>query len=200
MCDVSDLAAVRAFAVELSGRLTSLDVLVHNAGLLPAERSETVQGHEITLATHVLGPMLLTELLVPLLGESADPRVILMSSGGMYTQPLAVADPEYRNGRYRGAIAYARTKRMQVAFTPMLARRWPGIRVYSMHPGWADTPGSGHVAARFSNAERTVAAHRRRGRRHRGVARCDQARAADRPVLARPPVPPAALSTVDPAQ
>jgi NAD(P)-dependent dehydrogenase (short-subunit alcohol dehydrogenase family) len=141
VCDVSDLTAVRALAVELSGRLTSLDVLVHNAGLLPAERSETVQGHEITLATHVLGPVLLTELLLPLLGESGDPRVILMSSGGMYTQPLAVADPEYRNGRYRGAIAYARTKRMQVAFTPMLARRWPGIRVYSMHPGWADTPG-----------------------------------------------------------
>ena len=32
VCDVSDLAAVRAFAAELTGRLPSLDVLVHNAG------------------------------------------------------------------------------------------------------------------------------------------------------------------------
>ncbi len=143
VCDMSDLGAVRAFAAELSTRVSRLDVLIHNAGLLPATRSETDDGHEITLATHVLGPVLLTELLVPILAKSSDPRVILMSSGGMYTQTLPADDPEYRTGRYRGAVAYARTKRMQVAFTPILARRWAGrhIRVYSMHPGWADTPG-----------------------------------------------------------
>lgn len=141
VCDVSDLDAVRDFAADLTGRISVLDVLIHNAGVLPAERAETADGHEVTLATHVLGPLLLTELLVPLLSGSADPRVILMSSGGMYTQPLPTNDPEYLNSKYRGAIAYARTKRIQVAFTPILARRWPGIRVYSMHPGWADTPG-----------------------------------------------------------
>jgi len=141
VCDVSDLAGVRAFAADLTSRVSRLDVLIHNAGVLPANRTETADGHEITLATHVLGPVLLTECLLGILAESGDPRVTLMSSGGMYTQPLPVSDPEYRNSRYRGAIAYARTKRMQVAFTPLLARRWAGIRVYSMHPGWADTPG-----------------------------------------------------------
>ncbi|MGE5695375.1 MAG: SDR family NAD(P)-dependent oxidoreductase, partial [Candidatus Sericytochromatia bacterium] len=143
VCDVSDLAGVRAFAADLTGRLTRLDVIVHNAGLLPANRTETRQGHEITLATHVLGPVLLTELLLNLLANSPDPRVIFMSSGGMYTQALPDTDPEYRNGRYRGAIAYARTKRIQVALTPILAERWAAqhISVYCMHPGWADTPG-----------------------------------------------------------
>jgi NAD(P)-dependent dehydrogenase (short-subunit alcohol dehydrogenase family) len=148
------LGAVRDFASDLTSRVARLDVLVHNAGLLPAGRAESVDGHEITLATHVLGPLLLTERLLPLLTDSADPRVILMSSGGMYTQPLPADDPEYRNGRYRGAIAYARTKRMQVAFTPVLARRWAGIRVYSMHPGWADTPG---VAASLPGFRRLTA-------------------------------------------
>jgi dehydrogenase/reductase SDR family protein 12 len=143
VCDVSDLDAVRAFAADLTSRLWTLDVLIHNAGVLPENRTETDDGHEVTLATHVLGPMLLTERLLPILAKSDDPRVILMSSGGMYTQPLPAADPEYRDGRYRGAIAYARTKRIQVAFTPILARRWidQGVRVYAMHPGWADTPG-----------------------------------------------------------
>jgi dehydrogenase/reductase SDR family protein 12 len=85
----------------------------------------------------------LTERLAPLLANSSDARVILMSSGGMYTQPLPADDPEYRNGRYRGATAYARTKRMQVALTRVLAERWAAQRicVYCMHPGWADTPG-----------------------------------------------------------
>ena len=143
VCDVSDLDAVRAFAADLTSRVWTLDVLVHNAGVLPLTRTETDDGHELTLATHVLGPLLLTERLLPILTASSDPRVILMSSGGMYTQSLPAADPEYRDGRYRGVIAYARTKRIQVAFTPLLARRWAdqGVRVYSMHPGWAKTPG-----------------------------------------------------------
>jgi dehydrogenase/reductase SDR family protein 12 len=143
VCDMSDLAAVGAFAADLTSRVWTLDVLVHNAGVLPATRIETDDGHEITLATHVLGPVLLTERLLPILARSNDPRVILMSSGGMYTQALPADDPEYRTGRYSGATAYARTKRIQVAFTPILARRWAvqNVRVYSMHPGWADTPG-----------------------------------------------------------
>ncbi len=143
VCNVSDLATVRAFADDLAGRVPRLDVLIHNAGVLPPSRSETADGHEITLATHVLGPILLTEELLPMLADSGDARVILMSSGGMYTQSLPTDDPEYRRGQYRGVTAYARTKRIQVAFTPILARRWASqhIRVYSMHPGWADTPG-----------------------------------------------------------
>ena len=138
-CDVADFASVR----ELAAREPRVDVVVHNAGVLPPERGESVDGHEITLATHVLGPLLLTELLRPALRASADARVILMSSGGMYTQSLAVDDPEYRAGRYRGATAYARTKRMHVELTPLLAERWraDGIAVHSLHPGWADTPG-----------------------------------------------------------
>ena len=143
VCDISDLSAVRAFAADLTSRVWALDVLIHNAGVLPPTRTETADKHEVTLATHVLGPVLLTECLVPILGVAEDPRVILMSSGGMYTQSLPTDDPEYLDGHYSGVRAYARTKRMQVARTPILARRLAGqhIRVYSMHPGWADTPG-----------------------------------------------------------
>ncbi len=153
VCDMSDLSAVRAFAADLSKRVSELDVLVHNAGVLPPTRIETADKHEVTLATHVLGPLLLTECLVPILGAADDPRVILMSSGGMYTQSLPTDDPEYLDGRYSGVTAYARTKRMQVALTPILARRWAGehIRVYSMHPGWADTPGVATSLPAFRN-------------------------------------------------
>jgi len=60
--DVSSLAAVRAYAAAFEG---PLHVLVHNAGVMPAEREETEEGHERMLATHVLGPHLLTKLLRP---------------------------------------------------------------------------------------------------------------------------------------
>jgi NAD(P)-dependent dehydrogenase (short-subunit alcohol dehydrogenase family) len=61
----------------------------------------------------------------------------------MYTQPLPVDDIEFEQGSYRGSVAYARSKRIQVELTPVLAERWArdGVAVYSMHPGWADTPG-----------------------------------------------------------
>jgi NAD(P)-dependent dehydrogenase (short-subunit alcohol dehydrogenase family) len=141
-CDVSDLGDVRRCAEHLVARLDRVDVLVHNAGVLPAERVETPDGHELTVATHVLGPVLLTELLLPLL-SGHDARVVLVSSGGMYSQRLPVDDPEYRAGDYRGATAYARSKRMQVALSPLLQERWAayGVTVHAMHPGWADTPG-----------------------------------------------------------
>ncbi|WP_433722458.1 SDR family NAD(P)-dependent oxidoreductase [Nocardia sp. CA-129566] len=157
-CDVADLGSVTECAATLAETLPRLDVLVHNAGVLPDERVETADGHELTLATHVLGPLLLTELVAPLMGAAADPRVIFVASGGMYTQPLAVDDPEFRDGQYRGATAYARTKRMQVALTGPLAEHYApqGISVHSMHPGWADTPGIAAALPRFRRLTRPL--------------------------------------------
>lgn len=146
-CDVADPAMVAAFAEEFrtrDGDRPALDVLVHNAGVMPPERTESVDGHELSVATHVLGPIRLTEQLLPALRRSeAGARVVFVASGGMYTQPLPVDDPDFRLGDYRGAVAYARSKRMQVELTPILDRRWSADRVstYVMHPGWADTPG-----------------------------------------------------------
>ncbi len=157
VCDMSDLAVVRAFAADLLTRLDRLDVIVHNAGALPAERTETEDGHELTVALHVLGPVLLTDLLRPALAGH-DARVVLVSSGGMYTQRLQVEDPDYRRGTYRGAVAYARSKRMQVALAPLMGRRWApdGVSVHVMHPGWADTRGFADSLPAFRNLTRPL--------------------------------------------
>ena len=66
--DVSSLADVRAYAAAFEG---PLDVLVHNAGVMPAQREETAEGHERMFATHVLGPHLLTKLLRPAMPRGA---------------------------------------------------------------------------------------------------------------------------------
>ncbi|MCK0440004.1 SDR family NAD(P)-dependent oxidoreductase [Gordonia alkaliphila] len=157
-CDVADLAAVRRFADSLIDRHVRLDLAIHNAGVLPAQRTEGPDGHELSLTTHVLGPILLTELLLPALAASPDPRVVLMSSGGMYAQPLPDGDVEYRSGEYRGAAAYARSKRIQVALTPLLAQRWAssGVTVAAMHPGWADTPGLADALPGFRRLTRPL--------------------------------------------
>lgn len=143
VCDVSDLDAVRAWCDDLSGRIEELHGIVHNAGAIPKERTETPQGHETQLACHVLGPHLMTERLLPLLRDAHGASVVFMSSGGMYTAPLSADDMESKAVDYNGVRVYARTKRMQVVLADAWADRLSGsdIRVESMHPGWVETPG-----------------------------------------------------------
>jgi NAD(P)-dependent dehydrogenase (short-subunit alcohol dehydrogenase family) len=157
-CDVASPASVRAFAERFSAGGTPLHLLVHNAGVLPERRSETADGHELSFATHVLGPHVLTEALLPALRAGAPSRVLWVTSGGMYAQRLRVDDLEYERGEYNGTTAYARTKRMQVA----LAREWgerlagDDVVVHSVHPGWADTPGLAESLPRFKALARPL--------------------------------------------
>ncbi|MGC0414581.1 SDR family NAD(P)-dependent oxidoreductase [Embleya sp. AB8] len=140
-CDVGSLPDVARFAKELRVEHGPLHALVHAAGVMPAERRETAEGHELSLAVHVLGPHLLGRLV------AADPascaRVVWVSSGGMYTQRLPVDDLEYERGPYRAATAYARTRRMQVVLAELWAEHLGdgGPVVHATHPGWTDTPG-----------------------------------------------------------
>jgi NAD(P)-dependent dehydrogenase (short-subunit alcohol dehydrogenase family) len=154
--DVSELADVREVGARLaSGRA---DVLVHNAGVLPDERSETKDGLELCFATHVAGPHLLTRLLRPALERSDDARVVWVSSGGMYTRRLRLDDPQWQRRRYDGVVAYAETKRAQVVLAELWAEVLAGtsVRVNSMHPGWADTPSVASSLPRFRRITQAI--------------------------------------------
>ncbi len=143
LADLSSLAETAAFAARFAATHDRLDVLVLNAGALTHEYTVTGEGNELTFATHVLSPFLLTRALRPLLEASAPSRVIMVASGGMYTEPLDVAALDPEPAAYDGTKTYARCKRAQV----VLAEEWTrhlldtGIAVNAMHPGWADTPG-----------------------------------------------------------
>jgi dehydrogenase/reductase SDR family member 12 len=151
VCDVSDLDAVRAWTADLSARVDALHGLVHNAGVMPKERTETPQGHETQFACHVLGPQVMTEELLPLLRNANGASVVFMSSGGMYSTALSAEDLESRDGEYDGVRVYARTKRMQVVLADQWARRLAGtgVRVESTHPGWVETPGVAEALPAF---------------------------------------------------
>ncbi|MDT5110394.1 MAG: dehydrogenase/reductase family er 12 [Mycobacterium sp.] len=170
-CDVSDLDAVRAWTDDFNGRVDALHGLVHNAGAMPKERIETAQHHETQFACHVLGPQLMTERLLPLLRMADGAQVVFVSSGGMYAAPLEVDDLESAAGKYDGVRVYARTKRMQVVLAGAWAERLADerlredheaderlredhesatdVRVASMHPGWAATPGTAESLPTF---------------------------------------------------
>lgn len=140
LVDMSSQISIRAFAERFTA--ARVDVLVNNAGVLPDERTDTADGLELTWATNVVGPFLLTRLLLPKLQAASQGRVINVSSGGMYTQRLALDDLDWRTRPFDGVAAYALTKRAEVILSEMWAQQLAGtpVTVNSMHPGWADTP------------------------------------------------------------
>jgi len=140
--DLSSLASVDALAERLLEAGDPIDTLVHNAGALHNERQQSIDGIELTLATHVVGPFRLTSLLRPLLAAGDDPRIITMASGGLYGQGISMSDLQTTKD-YTGTRAYARAKRAQLLLNDLWATELSGddISVYTMHPGWADTPG-----------------------------------------------------------
>ena len=151
LADMEDQDSVRAFAREFRQAHDRLDVLVHAAGAIHQRFAVNHAGIELTVAGQLVTPFLLTKLLLPTLLAGAPSRVITVSSGGMYAQRLDPATLEMSPSGYRGAVAYARVKRAQVALSREWARRIDPAQVafHAMHPGWADTPGIAAALPRF---------------------------------------------------
>jgi len=157
IADLSELDAVEAAASAIAAAHDRVDVLVHNAGALDAERHDTSAGIERTVAAQVVGPFLLTARLLDRLGgetgdAGAEPsRILTMSSGGMYSATLDVDHLEMDASRYKGTEQYARAKRAQVTLNELWAERLADRHVvcHAVHPGWADTPGVERSLPRF---------------------------------------------------
>jgi NAD(P)-dependent dehydrogenase (short-subunit alcohol dehydrogenase family) len=145
--DLSRRAQVRALAAEIERR-RPLHVLVNNAGVFEPRRQLSADGIELTWATNVLGYFLLTELLLPLLRESAPARIVNVASelaGG-----LDLGDVQFERRPYRGGAAYAQSKQANRMLTWEVARRLEGsaVTANAMHPGAVNTP----LLARASGA------------------------------------------------
>jgi dehydrogenase/reductase SDR family protein 12 len=149
--DLSDIDGVRRTAAALQKKLPVLHVLVHNAGALSRNYEVASNGSEMTVASQLLGPFLLTNLLVPLLERASPGKVLTVSSGGMYTKRFDVERLEMSRDHYKGVTAYARAKRAQVVLTHEWARRVSRANVvfHALHPGWVDTPGVSSSLPKF---------------------------------------------------
>jgi NAD(P)-dependent dehydrogenase (short-subunit alcohol dehydrogenase family) len=143
--DLADLASVRACAEEICDRYDRLDVLVANAGLVMAHRTETADGFGTTFGVNHLGHFFLTSLLLDRLRADPPSRIVVVASQAhkMVRRGLDFDDLQSQRRRYRGFDAYSRSKLANLSFTRELARRLAGtgVTANAAHPGY--------VASRF---------------------------------------------------
>ncbi len=138
--DLSSLAEVRRIADEFRVRRERLDVLLNNAGAAFSEYRQSADGFEMTFALNHLSYYLLTNLLLDMLGETAqavgEARIINVSSSSHRNATLRLDNLRDASG-FSMMNSYGASKLMNVLFTYELARRLEdtAITVNTLHPG-----------------------------------------------------------------
>lgn len=116
--DIADGASIQSFAAEIAARFPDLNVVLNNAGIMRNELVtkpgfETADA-EATIATNLLGPILLTSALLPHL-MARDHAAVMLVSSGLAFLPLALT-PTYC--ATKAAIhSYAQSLRFQLRET-----------------------------------------------------------------------------------
>ena len=136
--DLASLASIHDFAAQVQNWFGRLDVLINNAGVATRSRQRTADGFELQFGVNHLGHFALTRLLLPLLEQSTDGRVAVVSSALHRAGKIAWDDLQ-SDKQYRMMQAYAQSKLANILFARELARRSPALAVNALHPGGAAT-------------------------------------------------------------
>jgi len=137
--DLSNQRSIRRAVDQFLNEHSSLDVLVNNAGAWWADRRVSPDGTELVWATNVVGPYLLTKLLLPALHASATARIVNVSSS--YAGGLDLNDVEFKRRAYSGIKAYQAAKQAVRMMTWSLAEKLSGSSVVAnaLCPGFMKT-------------------------------------------------------------
>jgi len=158
-CDLSDLASARRAAREIAQLNLPIAGLLNNAGIMKRHPTSNGQGVDLTFATNHLGPVALTQALMPSLPDGANivfvvsavedperkPAVAAGFRGGRYISAAASARGEWQPGGSKkpGFDAYATSKQALLASAMALSRENPRLRVNAIEPGFTPTTGLG---------------------------------------------------------
>ncbi|MEL6534532.1 MAG: SDR family NAD(P)-dependent oxidoreductase [Bacteroidota bacterium] len=125
--DMASQTSIMNAAQQVLQDHSCLDVLIHNAAAFDISQKEkqlTPEGIESVWATNHIGPVLLTEALLPALKRSSQGRIIMITSKGLMMHPrlkVDLEDPEFSHRKFSVPAAYYQSKLAQVMYTYWLA-------------------------------------------------------------------------------
>jgi len=134
--DVASLSSVREFVVRFRQKYQKLNVLINNAGIMCGGRGQTEDGFNRVMATNYLGPFLLTNLLLLLLKQTEEARIINVSSVAHLWGGIDLGDLNFKK-RWVSTGPYASSKLALILFIQELSERLKGtnITANALHPG-----------------------------------------------------------------
>tara|TARA_A100001015_G_scaffold95435_1_gene106047 strand:- start:453 stop:1385 length:933 start_codon:yes stop_codon:yes gene_type:complete len=140
--DLTSLKSVKSFVNNFLDKFSTLDGLVNNAAIMFAPEKKTIDGNEIQFSTNYLGHFLLSELLLPVLKNSLNSRIIHTSSVMHERGHIDLEDLNFEKRKYNKYEAYYQSKLAQVLYARHQAKLLnnTSIKVVSLHPGWVQTP------------------------------------------------------------
>jgi NAD(P)-dependent dehydrogenase (short-subunit alcohol dehydrogenase family) len=127
LVDLSSFSAVRAFADEVIARCPKLHALVNNAGVMEHEAKTSADGIELDTAVDFYAPVLLAELLLPLIQTSA-PAAIINVSSSMHHEGNIDFSTFGKVEFFHHYRSYADAKLALILYTRLLARRLKGVK------------------------------------------------------------------------
>ena len=141
IADFARLDDVRAAAQEIAGRIDHIDVLINSAGLHSTKRRFTGDGNELVFQVNHLASFLFTMLLLNLVKNSEQGRIIQVNSEGHRFGGLKLNDLDWKKRPYLGLLAYGASKTAQLMTVATLAKQLEDTRVTvnAMHPGGVRT-------------------------------------------------------------
>ena len=120
--DLSDMDQVKQFCVDVLRTTTRLDGMVNNAGVFEESFRKTKDGLEMTFAVNVAAPFIIACLLMPLLRNTAQSRILNISSISQSGQ-ISLDNLQFEQGGWSSHKSYSQSKLLMAAFSFELAQR-----------------------------------------------------------------------------
>ena len=145
--DLADPSSVQQFVDDFTEKVSSLDILINNAGVMACPEMRTSQGWELQFAVNQIGHFVLTKGLLPLMQKANGARLVTLSSTGHKISGIRWDDIHFESSDYDKWAAYGQSKTAGSLLAVEVDKRMQdsGIRAFGVHPGGIMTPLQRHL-------------------------------------------------------